>query len=238
MKKNNILISFILIVLFWSCSENDKMDFNDENASIYFQLTEDKFKENLDSISYSFAFNDLDKDTVFIPVKIMGNTVNYDRFFDVEIIDSLTTAKPEIHYEALKSSFFKIPAGSIFGEIPVVLSSSDTALNDSVFYISLQLLESEDFRLGAKEKVSVKLSFTNRLVQPIIWSSVLKYFFGSYNRKKHEVFYQLFERDFPEDRMVIYPEYGLWQTYGKLTSKYFSDNYPVYDDEGVVVEPW
>jgi hypothetical protein len=213
------------------------MEFEDDNASIYFQLSDNKLEENLDSLSYSFAFNKLEKDTVFIPVKIMGNAVNYDRFYKVMIVDSLSTAKPEIHYKELKTSAYKVPADSIYGRIPIVLYSSDSALKDSVFHISFQLLESEDFQLGAKNKLRAKLSFTNRLVQPATWST-LKYFFGSYNRKKHEVFYQLFKRDFPEDIMDIYAEYGLWLAYGNLTSQYFKDNYPVYDDEGIVVEPW
>jgi hypothetical protein len=212
------------------------MEFLDDNASVYFQLSEEYGKENIDSLSYSFAYNDLDRDTVFMQVKIIGNPANYDRFFNVVILDSLTSAKPNVHYEELELAY-KVPADSIYGRIPIILNNSDHTLKDSVFQISLQLLESEDFQLGVKERLSAKLSFTDRLVQPSSWF-VLRYFFGSYNRKKHEIFIQLYERDFPDDYMEVYNEFGLWQTYGKLTSQYFKDNYPVYDDDGAIVEPW
>lgn len=234
--KKYIYILSIFTALFYSCSENDRIEFPDEESAIYFQLSEEYGKKDLDSLSYSFAFNDKVADTVSLQVKIMGNTMPHDRFFKIELIDSLTTAIQEKHYDVLESQYV-IPADSIYGQVPVVIYNTDTLLKDSTFRMTFRLLESEDYSLGYENRLIAKLLFTNQLVEPGTWR-VLKYFFGTYNRTKHKVFYQLYEREFPEDIYDIYGEYGLWQTYGKLTSQYFSDNYPVYDENGEIVEPW
>ncbi len=234
--KKYIYILSIFTALFYSCSENDRLEFPDEQSAIYFQLSEEYGKENLDSLSYSFAFNDKVADTVSLQVKIMGNTMPYDRFFKIELIDSLTTAMQEKHYEVLESQY-RVPADSIYGQVPVVIYNTDPLLKDSTFRMTFRMLASEDYSLGSEERLLAKLLFTNQLIEPSTWD-FLQYFFGPYNRTKHKVFNQLFDTDFPEDINEIYEGYGLWETYGVLTSKYFSDNYPVYDEDGEIVEPW
>ncbi len=234
--KKYIYILSIFTALFYSCSENDRMEFPSEQSAIYFQLFENSRAKDLDSLSYSFAFNNKVVDTVLLQAKIMGNTMPYDRFFKIELVDKLTTAVEEKHYKVLESRYV-VPADSIYGQVPVVIYNTDPLMNSSVFRMTFRMLESDDYRLGYKERLIAKLLFTNQLVEPSTWR-VLKYFFGKYNRTKHKVFHKLFNRDFPKKTDEIYAEYGLWQTYGKITSKFFKDNYPVYDEDGEIVESW
>ena len=235
--KKYIFILSIFAVLFYSCSENDRMEFPDEQSAIYFQLFEKSRLKDLDSLSYSFAFNNKVVDTVLLQVKIMGQTKPYDRFFKIELIDKLTTAVQEKHYKVLESRYV-VPADSIYGQVPVVIYNTDPLMNSSIFRMTFRMLESEDYRLGYEEKRVAKLLFTNQLVEPSTWTYLESMFGGKYDRTKHKVFYKLFDRDFPKEKDEIFDEYGLWETYGRMTGKYFKDNYPVKNEDGEIVEAW
>lgn len=235
--KKYIFILSIFTALFYSCSEKDRMEFPVEESAIYFQLSEEPGKRDLDSLSYSFAFNDKVVDTVLLQVKIMGNTTPHDRFFKIELIDKLTTAVQEKHYKVLESQYV-VPADSIYGQVPVVIYNTDPLMNSSIFHMTFRMLESEDYRLGYEEKLVAKLLLTNQLVEPSTWKYLKSIFGGEYNKIKHKVFYKLFDRDFPKSKGEIFHEYGLWETYGKITGKYFKDNYPVKDEDGKIVEAW
>ncbi len=235
MRKHFIYILIFTIGIFYSCQENEGITFSSK-ASIYFQLTEEYGKEDLDSLSYSFATGIKTIDTFNLNVKVIGEVVDYDRIFKVEVVPELTTATEGEHYAALEENYI-IPAGSFRGTVPVVLFNTDTLLRDSTFRIGLRILGSDDFNVGVTEKLEAKLLFSDRLTQPEVWN-YLKYYFGEYNRTKHKYFIKIFGRDFPKDRDEFISEAGLWQTYGALLSNYFRDNYPIYDEDGEIVEPW
>lgn len=235
MKKHFIYILVLLISIFYACQENDKLTYTSK-ASIYFQLTEDHGRDHLDSMSYSFATGTKTIDTFDMNVKIIGQVVDYDRYFNVEIIPELTTAVQGDHFQALENTY-TISAGEIVGSVPVVMLNTDTILRDSTLRIAIRIVESDDFKVGVKEKAEAKLLFSDMLTKPSTWAR-LKYFFGDYNRTKHKVFIQEYGIDFPENVREIYSAYGLWKAYGALLSDYFKDNYPVYDEDNEIVEPW
>ncbi len=237
MKNNLLILISSVFLIFVACSENERMEFSDENASIYFQLSEAAYQEYTDSLYFSFVSLTKDTATAFMRAKIIGNTVPYNRYFNAKVIDSLTTAETDVNYKLLdEQGQFLVPADSICGYIPIEIYNTDI-LRDTVLKVTFQLQSSGDFQLGIETRLQAKLLITDRLFEPLTWS-FLRYFFGPYNRKKHEMFIQLYERDFPSKLEEIYPEYGMWTLYGSMLNEYFEDNYPVYDDEGFVVEPW
>lgn len=230
-----ILYLSVLVIIITSCSKNDKMTF-DAKPSIYFQLSDEHGQSEVDSLLYSFAMGTKTVDTVALNVRIMGEAADYDRYFKAEIVSELTTASEQIHYSLIADEYI-VPAGAINSQLPVVLFNSDPLLRDSALSIGLEIIESEDFELGAKEKLVAKLIFSDKLVKPSTWN-YLKYWFGDYNPTKHKISLELFGEDFPQTNQEYFQSYGKWATYGTYLNKYFIENYPYYDEDGVVIEPW
>jgi len=225
----------VFIVALTSCEENDKMIYNDDHA-IYFQLFDANDKLEVDSVLYSFATGTKKVDTVDLNVKVLGTAVDYDRFFNVKVVEEQTTAHVEKHYTAINEQYL-LPAGEINASVPVILHNTDPLLNDSVLKITLEILNSDDFNVGYKDKLMAKLLFSDQLVEPASWN-ILRYFFGTYHEMKHRVFLEMYGIDFPEDAEEVKDNRELWNTYGSYVNEYFVENYPVYDDEGEIVEPW
>ena len=46
------------------------------------------------------------------------------------------------------------------------------------------------------------------------------------------------KRDFPVEASEYSNERTMWQVYGAYMSDYFKENYPVKDENDVVIEPW
>lgn len=235
---NRVIIYIMLLagICLHGCQENDKMTY-EAKSSVYFQLSEEYGKTDLDSMIYTFAKGTKVTDTVDLKVKIIGEAVGYDRYFKVEVVDEITSVEQELHYSPL-STEFKVAADSFRGSVPVIIHNTDPELRDTVLCLGLRIVPSSDFDLGVQEKAIAKLYVTDQLTEPATWSRFLKYFFGTYNRTKHKVFMELTGKEFPEDLMEAYGEYGLWKSYGTYLNNYFVENYPVYDEDGEIVEPW
>ena len=93
----------LAVIIFVSCQKKDIDRFDTATDYIYFDIPYqlNKYGEQtdyrLDSLSYSFALDNLDvKDTVInVVVKIMGMPVDEDRAYTVELVRDETTATSE-----------------------------------------------------------------------------------------------------------------------------------------------
>ncbi len=185
MKKIKFLfLPALLAAIFAACSENPGYEYNAQKDNIYFDYaTTDDSK-----ITYSFADTTFDvvENTIYLPVKISGKRVSYDRKFRVEVIDSLTTAKPSLHYEPMASSY-TLAADSGTFKLPVVLYNTDEILQDSTLVLALRLVDSDNFSTAFPHLISATISFSSRLEEPSWW----KYWLGelgTYSRTKHFLF--------------------------------------------------
>lgn len=183
MKKIYLLFTFLSgIVLFTACSE-DKIDtYHAPGDNVYFDIN------TTNSLVFSFADTTLDitEVTLHLPVKLSGERVPYARSFNVGIIDSLTTARTELHYEALAQSH-QLPADSGIFLLPVTLYNKDEILSDSTLTIGLILQSSDELGTGFPPLAYAKVSFSSRLEQPDWW----RYWvgeLGTYSRTKHFLF--------------------------------------------------
>ncbi len=175
-----------------SCDEDEIMTFdNTSYAGIDFTET---------SKSYSFLTNP-DSETIdTIEVEIVGDTTNYDRTFNVSIVDSLTTS-PAGQYEVIGGT---VPAGSLTGSLLVKLYKTEE-LDDTTYTIGFQVADSEDFTVGAVEYNQFKLSFTNDVVVPT-WT-YFRYFFCRYSSKQcYRIFVQT--TGLTDFTRYIYYDYG------------------------------
>ena len=116
----------LAVIIFVSCQKKDIDRFDTATDYIYFDIPYqlNKYGEQtdyrLDSLSYSFALDNLDvKDTVInVVVKIMGMPVDEDRAYTVELVRDETTATSEDWDAGILNNRF-IPAGAITDTIRI-----------------------------------------------------------------------------------------------------------------------
>ena len=229
---------FLLLIAFGSCKDDADYPFAGKDA-VYFQLQAESYywTKTLDSIVYSFAGKGVDQDTLWVRVNLAGEATPEGRPVIVVVDEEKTTAEAGLHYEALKVEDV-LPGDSVYVNIPVIIYNKDKALENKQVVIGLALKPSEALELGITERLSCRLLVSNMLGKPTYWESTIKYDFGVYSRRKHELCMIEFKRDFPVEGSEYSDQRSMWQVYGAYMSDYFERNYPVKDENNAVIEPW
>ena len=178
--KQNIFYAFVLCLLALSCKKDDKLLY-DSPDNIYLDYS------NKDSLIYTFAYSlGVEKDTLWIPVKVSGKRTDKDRSFVMDIVKSATSATEGLHYEPLKSNY-TLPADSGIIHVPLILNNTDPELQNKSVYLTVRVSGGSDFKSSLPDTVrSKKILFSNRLELPIWWQYWAE--MGSYSRVKHQLF--------------------------------------------------
>lgn len=230
MKKYLLIIS--VLVLF-SCQKNERLIF-DSKPGLYFAL-----EDNVDSLTFSLLGSISNIDTVRIPIKIMGNALNYDGKFKVEIVQAATTAQVGKHYTALKESYI-FEAGTFVKDFEIEVSKSDPDLETQSRVIFLKINESNDFTVGYTKNVGLKLIITNQIIKPVYWDMPFSLYFGAYSKVKHNLIIKILGHDFPLTlNQAISAPYSIqyWMVGGRAVCQYVIEN-DVYDENGNKITPW
>lgn len=236
MKKINLLLMVSLLVLFFSCKENDMADFTGKDC-VYFQLNS-YWTQTKDSLSFSFAGSEATESTINLQVDLMGQTVDRDRKVKLTVVDDQTTATAGTQYKAL-DDYYILKAGENQMNIPITIYNTDPALEEKSVKLTVELQPSEDLGLGISGRTRAVIIFSNILTKPSYWEDAyLNWYFGSYSKVKHECTIREIGMDFPATYQEYYPEYEFWQQAGLYMNQYFQEHYPVYDENGNVIEPW
>ena len=104
--------------------------------------------------------------------------------------------------------------------------------------IALALKPSDELYLGITDRRTCRLLVSNMLGKPLYWEGTISWDFGEYSRKKHELCILELGRDFPAEASEYSAESRMWDVYGAYMSNYFEENYPVYDENDRIIEPW
>lgn len=229
---------FLCLAALWGCQDNADYPFKGKDA-VYFQLQTDDYywTQTLDSMVYTFAGKGVDEDTLWVRVNLQGDTVSYARKIFVVADEEKTTAEAGLHYEALKPAY-ELPAHAVYTRIPVIIYNKDKELEKKQVTIALALKASDDLELGITDRRTCRLLVSNKLGMPVYWEGTISYDFGEYSRKKHELCILELKRDFPSEKSEYGAESQMWDVYGAYMSDWFEKNYPVYDENGKVIEPW
>jgi len=154
MKKIKFIPNLALMVIMFlaGCAEEDIMPFKAEPAVNFVSK----------SVEYSFLTNPADEYIQEIEVRIIGDTADYERTFNVEVInDSLTTASTN-QYEIVGGV---VPAGAFTGKLLIKLLKSEQLNTDKVS-LHVRLVDSEDFKKGNIEANDFTVAWTNKVVVP------------------------------------------------------------------------
>ncbi|MBD8487758.1 DUF4843 domain-containing protein [Echinicola sp. CAU 1574] len=246
--KNTIrnIFLFIVIVMCWSCVEDELMTYTSSTDSIYFTFSK---KEEpaipFDSIYYSVGLvpADFTDSLVSIPVKIMGNKKDYDRAFSVELSEKST---------AVEGTNFKIenelviPAGAVESAIQIRLFKTPDIAEDTVM-IGFDLLPNEYFNTEMKNyvnefgeievsHVNFELYLTGTVSEPQNWFAP---FLGPFSLKKLMLMNEVLGIDpltFSKGRLEI----SKMMYFGKAMKRYLdlqrAAGNTVYEEDGTEME--
>jgi len=186
--KNNIQYIVLLSIFLFACKKNEITQYNADTDNISLNYLDADGNRDTTSVTYSFAASPgLASDTVWVPVAVVGQRVSRERKFVLAVVDSSTTAKANLHYEALKASYV-MPADSGKVLVPVILKNIDPELANKSVVLTLRTVGNEDFNAGLPVSIrSKKIIFSNRLEQPtwwVFWQGQL----GPYSRTAHKLF--------------------------------------------------
>lgn len=162
MKKRIVSITAFASLLFFVACKQD-LDMYDQPDGVYFNT-------KADSTFYSFAkYPNRAVDTLKIPVMVLGDAKGEDREITVEKITwPDVNAVEGIHYKLLPP--YKMPAGKISTEIPVVVYRTGD-LESMAVTIGLQLKANNKFDLGITTRTTLKVKLTY-LQKPPTWGEL------------------------------------------------------------------
>lgn len=180
MKKLNInggwfAVLFIVTFVF-GCGKDDIMMY-EQNPGVYFNYDQNSRPES----KYSF-FENPDKvivgyDSIYVPLKINGLAVDYDRYVDVMVVDTSkkNTALPKMY------SFGRgiIKANMYVGTFPIRINYTEE-LDESTRTVVLRIIPNSDFQVTDLRAVNALITFGNVAMQPENWNK-LKTYFGDYS---------------------------------------------------------
>lgn len=167
MKIRNYMMGLLLLsAMFTACQHEDIMLYQ-QNPGVYFEASD-----------YSYTFLEHPDSTsklLRLSVDITGSQVDYDRTFTVARpeVDTITTAEDDQY--RIGTGIVKANEYNGYVEIEVF---RDERLNDSIYEVALEILPGKDFPEVRLNKTIMRVSFTNKVIQPANWDR-LKVFFGS-----------------------------------------------------------
>ncbi|PUZ26754.1 protein of unknown function [Chitinophaga costaii] len=183
----------VLLLFLTACSKIDISTSYKGQESVYFIYNiNDVYSGGIDSITYTFVdkASTVTQDTVWLPVRIAGNTTTYDRAIKLAVVANQTTALPNTQYKLLD---YNMPGNAFATRLGVVLLR-DASLQDTSATLTLGLQPSADFPVLMKDTLmgdgafynrnQVRIIFNDRLIKPGNWDTYLVIFFGTYSETK------------------------------------------------------
>lgn len=181
MKRYKIWSFLCLLVCLAGCNKDDIMRYDVKDSGVNFRVASTEFSF-LDS-------EDKEKGIVEIPVQIMGPAMDHERTFAVEVVDSLTTAKPS-DYTILETV---IKPNEVTGVVKLQLNYT-AALDNESKKLGLRCIANGDFSAGYPEHQTgihpilyayTTITWSNMLMKPANWRSWYFWFGTTYSRNFH-----------------------------------------------------
>lgn len=233
-----------LLFILGSCTKSELTSYAEPDM-VY--IYKDYFGTKNDSTTYSFAIkaNSLTKDTIKIPVRIMGLAKSTDRVVNVAIVTDSTTAVAGQHFDLLPTV---IKAGQYTANIEVLVKrAADLQLAE--VKLLLEINESADFKPGVPATTPVnpraggnlryKIKLNDILTKPSNWDTRLTTFFGTYSKVKY--LYIINVTGLTEFNYGVSggPSYNEMVYYNILLrtamANYVAANGPLLDENGIAV---
>lgn len=233
---NYYTLTFLISLLFCSCEEKPTL-FTEDDA-IYFGTA--------DSVmAYSFAKYPLRvKDTIFVPVNVLGNAVSIDRSITVEVLKANAgdeNAAIEGHHFEIIGEQAKVAAHTVNGQLPIVVYRTQDLDEGNVVNFAIRLKRDNDFPaegIGRNQKLTISLAY---LQEPASWGeftgAITGFFagystnFGTWSPTKYKLILDALYDPETETTITEFPgsRFGppvLYNHYVAIVRNYIKVNYP------------
>jgi hypothetical protein len=247
------IAAVLFTVVFTSCDQTELIRYDDNYDGIAFFISG---TSEADSLTYSFAYNteELEKDTIFIKMRLLGKFKDTDRAIKV-IADEGTTAAPGVHYELPD---IVLPAGKGYVNYPLILFNTDD-LKTNDYKIKLKIVATDDLKVGAVGREigtttlvngsasttsttinldSYTVNFNNKLSKPDYWTNLNAYGYGTFSITK----FQFMLKTLGSELMNSVNDWSYNQTLNyrikliNALNEYESANGPLLDENSVPVK--
>ena len=180
-----------------SCEKSEIQTFQVENCSVSFKGIENSFSMR----GWTDEYKDL-----YIPVRMLGIPVDYDREITLDIRDSIATAAD---YQVISSV---VKAGELKADVVVRAKRLPDDVEQKVIVMSI--VPNEYFRAGLPAYQKAIVKWTNSYARPVpdVWKNWYLYISTGYSRNLHKILVAEYgdEIDFCVRRIGdVTPENGL-----------------------------
>lgn len=208
MKKWQIIVALSLFILMMEACESEMMSYEGK-PGVYFhvQVTPPsgygakEVWERVDTSKILFVKTLAEEMEVELPVRIMGYAADYDRYFQITVVDTATTAQVDVDYTPIATRYL-IPADSVETTVRFQVKRTPM-LADTTLQITLDLVPTHDFDLPMNKwrKLTSDYSedrlinivrhvvrFNDGIYKPKQWTDN---YFGTYSAKKMRLILQV-----------------------------------------------
>lgn len=210
------------------CKRSNDLLMYENDPGVYFYAGTNT--ATLDTIGANFILLPAEqlRDTVYLPLRIMGDTANRDREVGLAVVDS-STAKEGVDFQFGPKI---VHAGKFSDSIELyVLRTAEQKTIMKTLY--LRIVQSRDFKPGYYAYQDFKVSVTDQLVPPT-WGSTMTTLFGTYSLVKFRFMVSTLQRI--TFTGLAYSELTAMASMCKLTlAGYELANGPLLDENGLRV---
>lgn len=226
-------IFFVWIIIFvLACRKSEISTYSSSNGIAFFV---GEFEP--DSLMYSFAFApvELQRDTIYLRMRIQGPAADHSRQINLTA-DTGSTAREGVDYIF---PAFEVPAGAITVNYPLIVLNSPE-MKTTTFRLVARVEENKDFVPGATgEEIGgtiaiarMKIDITNRIATPQYWFDV-EGAFGQFSETKFKFMVQVTGlTDFSYEAIGVDGYYNLPVKLRNALSEYEAENGPLLDENG------
>ena len=231
------IILGMLLILAVACQKNDLKMYSGRNT---IQMAD--VSDSLTRYSFYFQEENVKEDTIWIQFRTTGYTSSSPREITLRQVEleGVTNAMEGTHYSLVQERL-NMPANAVYTDIPIVLYKENLAEKTS-YFIALELVENNDFKLGELDKLSFKIEFSSDILRPSLWSyaNYEQYYWGTWSYNKHLWMITQTKHMWDDEFFTeVYAEPGLakfWrEKLNELLAQYNANGGVLVDDDGIVI---
>lgn len=219
--------ALVAMTALFACQKSELLSYTNEPGVYFYQgpnIT------SIDSVGYNFILLPINEavDTVYLPLRIMGDPASTDREVAIQVVDS-STAKEGVHFTFGAKI---VHAGKFTDSIPLYLKRT-SEMTTSILKLFLQIVPSKDFQPGYATYQDFKITITDQLIPPT-WSFTMSSTFGTYSTVKFRFMVSVLQRVsftglFPSELASMASQVKL------ALAEYENTNGPLLDENGIRV---
>ncbi len=166
--EENIMWCGVMLAALSSCTEEDyKVYDTSQKDSVFFEYRDDANKL-IEAIEYNFNYDIADSHTIEIPVSLMGMPKDYDRTYNIVVIDDETDMVEDVNY-VISDNVIK--ARAVNGVVKVnLLRNLDPELLTTSKTLTLSISENDQLKSVGENKFAITYSDIRPEVRPVWWT--------------------------------------------------------------------